>query len=277
MPSQQYYSVRMHASRKEKHVSGAERIVTTERVDTVVNELIARARAKTAVPDHIVVTIDDLGSRAPLPLTALNVTTIPCDDADAGRALAERVLVHAGVASEAVSAAIRFLRHGASPSGNNMRGAMIMDALTGRRFEPDRERGVRASRFDWSDQAGREMIQRFEDNGLRHNRTYEAVALATKIARAPAFVAELCWSDDPDYTAGYAASCSTGYVRFPFLKKTGDPRGGRAIFINGNVFDLHGFIDYLEHEAVLIDKAGICRNETDFNSFLNRAGKHVRT
>jgi len=97
-----------------------------------------------------------------------------------------------------------------------MRGAMIIDARTGDRMEPDQERGVRASRFDWTDDALEAINRKLAVIGLTHFRTREALALATKVAHAPGMVAELCWSDDPDYTAGYVASRATGYVRFRY-------------------------------------------------------------
>ncbi len=103
-------------------------------------------------------------------------------------------------------AALNLLSNGAAPLGLNMRGAMIIDAVSGERLEPDHERGIRASRFDWTDEALDTMTKKLAAIGLTHFRTHEALALATKVAHAPGIIAELCWSDDPDYTAGYVAS-----------------------------------------------------------------------
>jgi 6-carboxyhexanoate--CoA ligase len=146
---------------------------------------------------------------------------------------------------------------------------MIMDAQSGERLEPDRERGVRASRFDWSDNAGHEISHRLAALGLAHFRTREALALATKAAHAPGMVAELCWSDDPDYTAGYAASLRTGYVRFPFLKQVGDAKGGRAFFVNRDVLDRDMLLGYLQQEAVLITDIGECRAAMEPEAYFN--------
>jgi 6-carboxyhexanoate--CoA ligase len=73
-------------------------------------------------------------------------------------------------------------------------------------------------------------------------------------------VAELCWSDDPDYTAGYVASLKTGYVRFPFLKERGDERGGRAFFVDKDSVNIASLIEYLQAAAVLIVDTGVCRS-----------------
>lgn len=277
MDKTRYYSLRMHASADGRHISGAERIVNPEHVDSAAGELISRAFAKGLQPNQIVVTIDDLSGLAHRSLAALDVTTISSPDPPSARADAARILHAAGVTREAVEMALSLLSAGAAASGGNMRGAMIVDSRTGERLEPDQERGIRASRFDWTYEAGDRMRSLLAAHGLVHKRTYEALALASKIAAAPGYVAELCWSDDPDYTAGYVASRLTGYVRFSFLKRPGDPLGGRAVFIEGKNFDLARFLSFMEKEPVLIERTGQCLPETDIDLFLQRIGPHVRS
>ncbi len=253
------YSIRMRATIGERHVSGAERIVTKENVERTLDELVERAVRKGCSRDQVIVTVESLGDGHVQHLTALDVITINVPDRHAARSIAKRVLQLAGVSGQAVEVAITHISEGAALSGGNMRGAMVMDAKSGDRLEPDRERGVRASRFDWSDEAGKEISLRLSALGLTHFRTREALALATKAAHGPGIVAELCWSDDPDYTAGYVASLQTGYVRFPFLKQLGDAKGGRAFFVNKDVLDRDVLLRYLQQEAVLITNAGECR------------------
>jgi 6-carboxyhexanoate--CoA ligase len=165
------------------------------------------------------------------------------------------------VSNEAVLLAIRLLSTGPAPDGKTMRGAVILDAVTAERIEPDQERGVRASRFDWNEVAFHKISADLAAAGLTHYRTREALALATKVAHAPGVVAELCWSDDPDYTAGYLASLRTGYVRFPCLKKAGDPKGGRVIFIDRSDLKLDELLTYLRSEPVLITNVGLSPKE----------------
>ncbi len=250
----------MSASKEGRHVSGAERIVGHGEISAVMNSLVARAMEKGAMPDMITVKIEDLGNSPLRQLRALDVVTVSTPDPLAGRSCASRILQQAGVGAAAAIAAIRFLSNGAAPSGGNMRGAIIMDSRNGERLEPDRERGVRASRIDWAEETFKKMRRALADLGLTHYRTLEALALATKIAHAPGVLAELCWSDEPDYTAGYVASIRTGYVRFPFLKKKGDPIGGRVFFIDRANLDLEGFINYLQKEPVMIAEIGTCRD-----------------
>ncbi len=258
-----YYSVRMHASGGSKHLSGAERLITTAALDGAVSELVNRAMNKALIPDRITVTIDCLGSARPRFLKALDVTVMGAEDCQAARMSASGVLKETGVSSKSIGLALELLIHGAAPSGQNMRGAVIMNAQTGERLEPDKERGVRASRFDWGPEADHLIRKELAGHGLSHFRTREALALATKVAYGPGVVAELCWSDDPDYTAGYVASRSGGYVRFPFLKQEGDARGGRVIFIDHQMNDIGILIDYLQNEAILIDNIGTFYDNND--------------
>jgi len=249
---EQLYSIRMHASYQGRHVTGAERIVRSDALDTVIRELTARAMVRIPLPDQITVTAENLGERSLQRIKALNMTALDISTVQAGRSTAVCALQHAGASLYSAEKAINHLSKGPSTSGHAMRGAIIMDAQTGERLEPDQERGVRASRFDWDEQTLVLTRQRFAALGLTHFRTFEALALATKVAHAPGAVAELCWSDDPDYTAGYVASLHTGYLRIPQLKKIGDPNGGRVFFVDGDHFDLSAFVRYLQLEPVLI-------------------------
>lgn len=258
IPMNNLYSIRMRASAGNRHISGAERIVSSDKISSTVQELITRAGRKNVAPEHVVVKIDTIGDMPLRTLTALDVVTLNAPERSTGHAAASRVLQRSGVSRKAADAAIHFLSSGAALSGGNMRGAIIMDAQNAERLEPDHERGVRASRFDWSEEAYKIIDQKLSAIGLTHHRTREALALATKVAHAPGMIAELCWSDDPDYTAGYVASLSVGYVRFPFLKESGDPRGGRVFFVDRSKLDMDALVRYLQTEAVLIDGSGEC-------------------
>ena len=257
----------MRASARERHISGAERIIPEERIDATVSGLITRALSKGCAPDTIVVTLDSLKDVAPIQHRALDVVMLSVPDVRSGREMASRILQSLGVSDMAIELAMTHLDRGVSPSGNNMRGAMVLDASTGDRLEQDRERGVRASRFDWSDDGEKEITRLLTDAGLTHFRTREALALATKVAHAPGMVAELCWSDDPDYTAGYVASLAMGYVRFPVLKHRGNGKGGRAFFVDPDVFEMEAFLTYLQTRPVLITEAGQCRQVLDPEKF----------
>ena len=269
MTDEDLYNIRMRASAGGNHLSGAERIVRAENIDGVVRGLLARSRSKESFPDNVTIHIERLQDQPIRYLTALNVLTISVSDVHSGREAAARILEYAGVSGLAAAKALTLLSAGASLSGKTMRGAIIMDAGSGERLEPDQERGVRASRFDWTDEAFTTVDSRLTALSLTHHRTREALSLATKVAHAPAVVAELCWSDDPDYIAGYVASLHTGYVRIPVLKQSQDPKGGRVIFIDRAVLNLASLINYLETDPVLIAAVGEINKEIALSSYFD--------
>jgi 6-carboxyhexanoate--CoA ligase len=258
-----FYSLRMRATAGNKHISGAERIVSQGKIDNTVQSLVTRALGKKIKPEQILINIENLGSIPLRMLTALDVVTINTPDLSAGRNCAARILQSLGISEKAVMETIKHLCNGAASSGRNMRGAMIIDAQNGKRLEVDQERGVRASRFDWTDASLDAITGKLAAIGLTHVRTREALALATKVAHAPGIIAELCWSDDSDYTAGYVASRKIGYVRFPMLKPHGDSKGGRAFFVNKDNLDMGTLINYLQNEVVIIADSGECRPAYD--------------
>jgi len=271
------YNIRMRASTGGRHISGAERLVPVEMTDGTVRELIERARSKGIDPGQIVITIDSLQGAIIQNIQALDLTAYPARDVAASRNAAGRVLQAAGVSTVALEKATMLLDAGPAPSGGTMRGAMLLDAATGERLEPDRERGVRVSRFDWSSEACAAIDRELAHIGLTHFRTREALSLASKVAHGPSVVAELCWSDDPDYSAGYASSLSTGYVRFPFMKQNGLTTGGRAFFIDRERFDPDTLISYLREEPVIISRIGRCGRINDLSQFLSyrAVNRHV--
>jgi len=248
----------MHASLQGNHVSGAERIAEAGEINAIMRQLLTRALSRNPAPDEIVMHCDAVAPEKLKLITALDVITLDCPDVQSGRNTAARVLECAGVCRTVAESALAILAAGASSSGRVMRGAVLMDVGNGRRLEQDQERGVRASRFDWSADVSSEIDRKLAAVELGHYRTREALALATKVVHGPGVVAELCWSDDPAYTAGYVASRTTGYVRFPYIKKIGDSLGGRIIFINDARKNLVQCMHYLQFDPVLIVQSGYC-------------------
>ena len=108
----------------------------------------------------------------------------------------------------------------------SMRGAMLLDADTLERLEPDQARGIRATYMDAEHSASRSASD-------CKNHFQEAIVLASKVISAPHIIAELCMSDDPDYVTGYIATRSKGYMRITKLKPMGCPDGGRIFLYRG--------------------------------------------
>jgi len=243
----------MHAERDSRHLSGGERLVPTPLVESVSAELLRRAMMHS--PGAVKVSIDEVCSDqivfGPIP----EITVMPQYDYKKGRKLAVAALFEAGVSEYAALSAMAAIAGGASSIGCAMRGAMLIDSLSGERLEADQDRGVRATRFDLTDKSSDSLTKLLQTNGLHHMRTREALVLAAKVMAAPDIVADLCWSDAADYTAGYVASRQTGYRRFTDLKPSGDLRGGRAFFVRPGA-DLAATIAFLEQTPFLVNRHG---------------------
>lgn len=245
------YSVRMRSAQGGahevggRHISGAERIVSQDRIEQTANAMLGRAFSHTrGEADFINIVVekikDEMVQEIPLLLVATRVTS----DVAMGRQIAKNSLVAAGVtllAAQKGMAALLALT-------DSMRGAMLICSATGRRLDDAKVRGVRVSRMDIGDEEGfRRMLA---ERGMDNTHVQEALVLASKVAATPNIIAELCWSDDPEYTTGYVASPS-GYIRIPHCKPLGSLLGGRVFFVKAER-DLGSIIDYLENQPVIV-------------------------
>lgn len=251
------FSVRMRATLHGRHLAGAERIVPLSDVSQVASDLISRATSGAgAVADDVYCHAEridpDAVSQAKLP----DISTWQVSAFQEGRAVAAELLSRAGVDPDVASRAVQILAEGAGPGGTVMRGAAIMDAATGVRLERDPSRGVRASRMDVAVECRRDFEARLHRAGLGHRRVLEALVLAGKVISAPGIVAELCWSDDPEYPVGYVADPAHGYQRISALKPVGDPHGGRIFFVKPGTVSILELTNYLERHPVMFDSLG---------------------
>ena len=245
------YSVRMRAAQGGdhasggRHISGAERLVSEADLETVACQMLARARTHSrGTADFIQVTVEEIQPDAVLTVPLLPVTTVAAADVPSGRQAAVETLVAAGVSRIAAQEGIRML----AALADSLRGAMLLCAASGCRLDDSGSRGIRVSRLDATD--GRALSGALARLGLANDHVREALVLAAKVAAGPGMVAELCWSDDPEYTAGYVAS-SAGYFRFPQLKEYGNPVGGRVFFVEPAT-DIELLTGYLERQPVLV-------------------------
>jgi len=232
----------MHAGKDGKHVSGAERIVPESELEETVLSLLRRPEEY----DELSLKIEEVKSYELIKLR-LPIRSFSFKSPKEAREFALSLLVRSGIPKEVANKAISLLAKGANPKGGNMRGAVIMDPKTGRRLERDTSRGVRTVRFDWKD---RKRVREILLSSGYTERTVDALALASKNIHC-GVLAELCWSDDPNYVTGYVASPSEGYVRITPLKEKGDPLGGRVYFVDEDKADK--VIECLEKRFVLIE------------------------
>ena len=241
-----FFSLKMRASRDGRHISGAEKIVPPAAVVKTAATLAERALGHPkGAPDFINLKIERTAD--PVRLESLPVTTHRVATPEEGRALAAQLLKGVGIANiDAIMA--RFAET------HSLRGAMLLDADTLERLEPDKERGVRATYMDDA-----ESLAKASASGKNHYA--EAIVLATKVQHAPGIIAEICVSDDPDYATGYVATRDLGYRRITMLKHKGDPNGGRIFLYRGRREDVARTIDFLEHTPVVVEHVPVLTDE----------------
>ncbi|QDR79958.1 6-carboxyhexanoate--CoA ligase [Sporomusa termitida] len=244
------YSVRMRAAqggpheRGGKHIAGAERLVERELLTATAAAMLERALSHSrGTADFTNLIVEAVPAGDIRTVSCLPVISVAAADVKAGRALALAALIKAGVTPAAAAAGLQVLQ-----DTNNRRGAIIAAACTGVRLDTSGERGIRVSRMDSADQPA--YWRWLERQGYTNVHIREALILATKVMAAPGIVAELCWSDDPEYMAGYVAT-PAGYTRFTRLKPYGSDSGGRILFVKKNT-DMAELINYLRFQPVFI-------------------------
>lgn len=266
----QLYSVRMHASSNGEHLSGAETLVPENRLEAELVALLQRARQHPRGEAEQIRFAVDLVDQQDLVSACLpELRTLQVASVDQGRELAQSLLQLTGVTATAAQTAVACLASGASTSGQSMRGAMLVDAGNGARLEADHDRGVRVSRIGLEESCRGELARQLEVFGLNNPHVREALVLAGKVSLHPDILAELCWSDDPDYTTGYVCSPELGYLRIPGLKPVGETRGGRAFFLRPGT-ELKALVDWLEQTPVLFDRIGCLHSAEDGRSYAAR-------
>ena len=228
--------VKMRASLGGAHISGAERIVAARDVSRVVSSLASRALShEKGSPDFVNIKVESCGEPRRIPALAVSTETVSTPDE--GWRRVDELLREAGFSrTDEIRSLFR--------ETYSMRGAMLLDADTLERLEPDRERGVRATYMDSADSFVSSV-------GVKDHYS-EAVVLATKVQAAPGIVGEICMSDDPDYVTGYVATKSLGYRRITVLKQKGDPSGGRIFLYRGPREAVAETVRFLEREPVIV-------------------------
>lgn len=230
---------------KPLHISGAEGIYDEDMLQGMIRDYYLRAvHHSRGRPDNIVITVERIEEK-PIDVSILPVSTLSCSSPHEAKVAAIETLLRSGVSKRAARIAFDIIN-----SKTTMRGAALVKADTGLRLEPDKERGVRVSRLGINRDTERRLSRRLQRQGINTKTVKEALILASKVASCDGIIAELCVSDDPDYTTGYVASKKTGYVRITNLKEEGSLIGGRVFFIEKE--DVGDIINYLERTPVIV-------------------------
>ncbi|MBZ8176469.1 hypothetical protein GSS88_01465 [Corynebacterium sp. 3HC-13] len=226
------YSVTMRALSQGHHISGAERIISFPDVPRALAALEQRARQHPlGPPDTIHLSIQSLEAADIGVVPALNRRDYSVDHKHEARRLVADILVEIGI----------------SPTvANDMLSQLVtVTGVPGARVIDDQGRDlatvVRASHLDL---AGADPAQSVK------NHHAEAMAVASKVASGPGVLAELCISDDPDYTTGYVA-CQGVYHRIPMLKDPGELIGTRIVVVAAGT-DVARLKTYLKEQPVIV-------------------------
>lgn len=245
------FSIKMRASQKEKHISGAEKIQEEAKVPQAVGMLIARAlHHSVGKPDFINVKIEELDDSSVRIIPALPVSERTAGDPEEAFRIMEKEMKLLGIRHP--EKWILLLRK--MPP---MRGAAVFDIRTGERLDPRPERGIRVTYMDELFSCG--------EKSSKKNAFREALVLASKTAAAKGMVAELCISDDPHYVTGYIASSQNGYIRITPLKEKGTAGGGRIFLFDSSKGKFEEAAHFLEQESVLIENMPL-HSETKQNT-----------
>jgi 6-carboxyhexanoate--CoA ligase len=244
------------------HISGAEGLYHTSQIPLVIRQYVERAlKHPKGRPEKVVITAEIVKEK-PQIISALPVTTVISQTPAEGKTVAEEILSSLGVAKKAIRTGLTIINRG------GMRGAAMISAGKGDRLEPDRQRGIRVSRLGITGLASKLLSSRLSRNGINTDTVKEALLLASKVISRKDVIAELCISDDPDYTTGYVASEKFGYVRIPHVKQKKTTAGGRAFFVREGS-DITALINFLETMPVLIGKAAPCKGSQSLYEILN--------
>jgi 6-carboxyhexanoate--CoA ligase len=255
------WSVRMRASQEAKgkehgakgrrtkereiHISGAEGLYRFSELDNAIEGYFLRAMGHPkGMADRVVITIEKMTER-PLIVPLLPVSTVICNSPGEAGGIIEGLLAGEGISRRAIMQGIRIVTGDAG-----IPGAALVLAESGIRTEPDKVRGVRVSRLGIEQGSEKRLSAKLARKRINTATVKEAIVLASKVASCKEVMAELCISDDPDYTTGYVASRGPGYVRIPHIKKRGSIKGGRVFFIQDGA-DVDRVIAYLEKRPVM--------------------------
>jgi len=242
-------------------------MVRAGQLNPILDQLVKRAQShERGTPDFINLKIEQLEPEAIQYASTLPVTTLTVQDYQEGRHVINLILEELGLNSSVGTQAISLISNKSS-ADRGLYGAWLLDAYTGQLLEP--VRGVRVSRMDLAETTRSDLAAQLTQFGLNNNHVLEALALASKVMLHPASIAEVCWSDDPHYVAGYVACRCFGYLRIPYLKPAGLDIGGRVFVVRAT--DLDRYLHFLTDQPVLFTEAAPVNSPVNWSNWL--AGK----
>lgn len=239
------YNIRMRSANNNEHISGAERLTTYRNIHKIASQMIDRSlHHDRGVPDFISLKIEEIKEPIKRIPPIYQIKTVENKDIKTTLSTIINLLQPLMIDENTINTMYETVLN-----SENIPGAIFIDVHTGKRIT-SRAHSVRVSRFDWESRTKTRFIE--ENPQCRSERILEAMALASKV-QAANLVAELCCSDDPNYTTGYLAFNDT-YIRIPNMKQINNFNGGRVFLIDQEKQSLEETIHFLQWTPVLIER-----------------------
>jgi Pimeloyl-CoA synthetase len=131
------WSVRMRASKTEneieKHISGAEGIYNLAETQKALKQFFKRAiEHPNGLPDRIILTIEQI--KEPInKIKSLPIKTLFFKSSEEALKTVKDKLIQLGISEKAILSALDVIKN------NKMRGATLIDSITGNRLEPNKQ------------------------------------------------------------------------------------------------------------------------------------------
>lgn len=146
------YSIRMRAAQGGahenggQHISGAECLLPEQNLSDTAGMLIQRAlHHSKGKADFIRLTIENIAEETIQTVPMLKMESFAAADLTEGHNDAVQFLQRAGISRTAIDKAMYFL----TQLKENMRGAVVMDAQSGKRIDDTGSRGIRVTKMDF--------------------------------------------------------------------------------------------------------------------------------
>lgn len=249
------FNIKMRASKwdikrsRSIHISGAERIADKNSLEIIVKKLVNRAIShEKGEVESINISIDKIDKEKIRYIPCVDIRTIESKSLSEGRNHIIELLEKVDIGYERAIEVLNIL-----DSNNDMRGAILLDISNMNRLEYDKERGIRATGMDWQSSIKASIKEKLETQNLNNSHVREALVLASKVIYPNGVLAEICISDDPNYTTGYVNIKNERYFRITNLKKIGSHKGGRIILFDSRYGEIEEYINFLENSLTIVN------------------------
>lgn len=224
------------------HISGAERIISSEALKSNVIDLIDRALTHNkGESDFINISIQKIHDESQInyisPLKIKNFYLR--EDINP-----KDILSLIGFNENQITYTLNLLF-----KLKNLRGALIVSYPDLHEFWSD---VVRCTNMDYAPHIKEDLDSFLDKHNSSGKYLKDALCLSSKICSDENVICEICISDDKNYLTGYISSRSLGYIRIKNFKPSNHEYGGRIIFIKDKN-KLSNTINYLKNSIVLIE------------------------